>query len=325
VQPAAAPPLETPGKRCRCRNSTSWNGHFERFSQADSTSFCYQSPGASNPYVSAGGGDGKRDDWSGLGPCKSGQYSFTERDGWKITVHKAMAEGRNPYRAFAYMQLCNGIPHSQCWMQSSISFSFSFKTQGLSQLGTYVKLLFWTDTGNIFGLLPAAHPNGEGKFRLIVFPSDNYPTSWKHEAEINDNKWFHLQIDFSPSTRAVATYLDGAKLGNVSIPVDMLEANKAPQIGVFSYDNSSKAWPGDFTLWLHDMCIGESSGICPSGFDSNEGSLLAAMPRPTALRATTLRLKPLPTATQKMRKPVAFAAAAAASTGIAVFVVRGVF
>jgi len=100
--------------------------------------------------------------------------------------------------------------------------------KGPSQLGAYVKLPFWTNVENVLDLLPAAHPNGEGKFQPIAVPSGNYPTSWKHEAGKKDNKWFHLQIDFRPSTHAVATYLDGAKLGNVSIPVNMLEASNAP-------------------------------------------------------------------------------------------------
>jgi len=228
-----------------------------------------------------------------------GQYSFTERDGWRISVHKAMAQGKSPYQAFAYMQLCNGSPHSQCWMQDNFSLSFSFKTEGLSQIGTYVKLLFWTDAGNIFGLLPPAHPKSGGKFRLIVFPSDNYPTLWKHEAEIEDHKWFHLQIDFSPSTQAVAAYLDGAKLGNASIPVNMLEANHGPQIGVYSYDSSNNFWPNSFALLLHDMCIGETYGKCPSVDDSKKGRpattpMLVAMPRPTPLPSTTARPETTP-------------------------------
>jgi hypothetical protein len=228
------------------------------------------------------------------------------------------------------MQLCNGNPHSQCWMQNSVSFSFSFKTQGLSQLGAYVKLLFWTDAGNIFGLLPPAHPEGGGKFRLIAFPSDNYPTSWKHEAEIEDDKWFHLQIDFSPSTQAVVAYLNGAKLGDASIPVNMLEVNNSPQIGVYSYDSSNKSWPAGFALWLHDMCIGEASGICLSGNSSIEGRPASGlvMPLPTALPATMLRLDPTPeqiATTKRVIKSTAFAAAAAASTSVAVFIIRGVF
>jgi len=266
-----------------------------RFAGADSTSFCYQFPDASNPYVSAGGGDGNSDSWSGFGPCRSGQYSFTEQDGWKITVDNAMAEGKSPYRAFAYMQLCNGLPHSQCWMQDSISISFSFKTQGLSQIGTYLKLLFWTEASTIFGLLPPAHPKGGGKFRLIVFPGDNYPTSWKHEAEIEENKWFQLQIIFSPSTQAVAAYLDGAQLGDARIPVNMLEANNAPQIGVYSYASSDKAWPGGFALWLHDMCIGEVSGICRP--DSNASLVVMAQPTPVPAPAPTTTTKRATTST----------------------------
>jgi len=85
-----------------------------------------------------------------------------------IQDDKADAQNKSPYRAFAYAQFCSGRPYSDCWTSDRVSFSFSFKTEGLAGLGAFGKLLFWTDAGNIAGFLPPRHPKGEGKLRLVT-------------------------------------------------------------------------------------------------------------------------------------------------------------
>jgi len=295
-QPTPAPPPGSGGGVCTCAKNTPWDGSFGRFARGGASSFCSQNFGGNNPYVSAGGGAGAGGGWSGTGPCNSGQYSFTEMDGWKITVDKASAAGKNPYRAFAYMQLCNGKQYSECWTADKISLSFSFKTRGVGDIGAYVKLLFWTDAGNIVGLLPPGHQKGGGKLRLIAFPNDDYPNTWTHEGEVEDGKWYHLQIDFTPANKAVAISLDGTKLGEGSIPVNMLQANNGPQIGVYSFDNSNMAWPDGFDLWLDDMCVGQASGTCPSG--GGDGG-----PAPTP--PVTARPTPMPTPRPTPKPPLA--------------------
>ena len=55
-------------------------------------------------------------------PCYTGQYTFAntsaETARWDLSVPRAQVEGRmspNPYRAFAYLQFCEGKPMSSCW------------------------------------------------------------------------------------------------------------------------------------------------------------------------------------------------------------------
>lgn len=222
----------------------------------------------------------------------SGQFAFTKEDGLKLTVDKATAQGKKPYRAFVHMQLCNGKKYSQCWTQPRISLSFSFKTQGLSQVGVYVKLLFWTDI-SIAGLLPPGHPKSGGKFRLVAFPNDDYPESWTHEAEVEDDRWYQLQIDYSPATWAVALSLDGMKLGDGSLSINVLDASIGPQMGVYSFDRSNQSWPDGFALWLDNVCIGEAVGACSTG------SVGEREPTPNPLLASKVPPATLPLATPR--------------------------
>eukprot|EP00931_Biecheleriopsis_adriatica_P077833 TRINITY_DN5131_c0_g1_i3.p1 TRINITY_DN5131_c0_g1~~TRINITY_DN5131_c0_g1_i3.p1 ORF type:complete len:936 (-),score=138.69 TRINITY_DN5131_c0_g1_i3:208-3015(-) len=267
--PAPTPspaPSSTPGAgTCACEASTAWDGSFGQF--ADMVDFCSQNFGGSNPYISAGGGAGASGGWSGAEPCTSGQYSFSQDGTWSISMDAPQAQGKVPYRAFAYAQFCNGQPYSNCWGSDEIiSFSFSFKTSaGLEQIGAYVKLLFWTDSGNILGLLPPQHPKGNGQLRLIAFMNDDYPNSWSHELAIQVDTWYHLQINFAPATRGVDIKIDGTDLGTGNIPVNMLGATNGPQIGIYSFDFGGGAWPQEpVKLSLGDACIGQTSGVCPS-------------------------------------------------------------
>lgn len=234
-----------------------------------------------NPYISGGGGDRASGGWSGEDPCVKQQYTFTESDGWKITVSAAQGEKKAPYRAFAYIQFCNGDALSKCWKSQVMSFSFSFKTQGATDIGAYVKLLFWTDAGNIVGLLPPSHPKAGGTYQLITFPRDDYPQKWSSSRRIGDGVWYHLRVDFRPATRSVVLFLDGDEIGNGTIPVDMLGATSGPQIGVYSFDYSDKTWPQDgFSLFLDDACMGETSGTCPSGGSAAPAPAPAPQPVP---------------------------------------------
>jgi len=290
------------GATCSCSRSTVWDGSFGRFMDG---SFCSQNFGGANPYISAGGGSGTGGGHSGDEPCSSGQYSFSEESGWQISVSKSQGEGNVPYRAFAYMQFCNGSPYSTCWGPAeTIRFSFSFKTQDVASIGAYVKLLFWTDAGNIVGLLPPSHPKGQSSFRLITFPQDDYPNNWANEVSIEDNTWYHLSIEFEPATRGVRISIDGTEVGSGSIPVQMLEATNGPQIGVYSFDYGA-SWPvSGFKLWLDDACVGETSGTCPSGGNGAPVATPAlpptvapmATPTPAPMSAPTAAPSTAPTA-----------------------------
>uniref|UniRef100_A0A7S0FTC9 CBM1 domain-containing protein n=1 Tax=Pyrodinium bahamense TaxID=73915 RepID=A0A7S0FTC9_9DINO len=280
--PASGPsPSPAPGGTCTCAKSTAWDGSFAQF--LDGTGFCGQNFDGSGPYISAGGGAGSSGGWSGTKPCESGQYSFYQDGAWGISVDGAEAQGKVPYRAFAYAQFCNGKPYSECWAgQEKVSFSFSFKAEGMDQIGAYVKLLFWTDAGNILGLLPPKHPKGNGQLRLLAFMTDDYPNAWSAEVPIQAGSWHHAEIDFAPASQAVSISLDGAKMADGTIPVNMLAASNGPQIGVYSFDFGGQPWPQEAVkLWLSDACVGTASGECPSsGGRSTPGPAPAPEPEP---------------------------------------------
>mmetsp|Transcript_48021 Transcript_48021/g.89916 ORF Transcript_48021/g.89916 Transcript_48021/m.89916 type:complete len:640 (+) Transcript_48021:77-1996(+) len=249
------------GAGCTCTPSTEWVGEF---SQYVSTDFCGQNFGAANPWISAGGGDGSSGGFSGAGPCTSEQYKFQEDGSWHIAVGEE-ALSKMPYRAFAYAQFCNGKAYSECWTGDA-TFTFSLMVAGVSQTGAYVKVLFWTDAGNILGLIPPSHPKGEGKLRLVAFMTDDYPNSWEFEMDIQESTWYHIQVVFKPTTGGVDISIDGATLGSGTVPVNMLAATNGPQIGVYSFDYASTSWPTDgVTLSLADACIGSVDGTCRSG------------------------------------------------------------
>ncbi|CAK0875202.1 unnamed protein product [Prorocentrum cordatum] len=219
--------------------------------------------GGGGPYVSGGGGSSGGA--SGVGPCLSGQYQFSREAGWMISVTATQAEKKRPYRAFAYCQFCMGRPYGECWGDTrTLTFSFSFKTSGVAQIGAYVKLLFWSDSGNILGLLPPRHPNGQGALRLVAFVEDDFPNRWAHEAEIQDGRWYDVEVDFLPATGEARVSLDGSPLGSARLPVAMLSESTGPQVGVYSFDlpgGGAEPWPREgFRLWLRDFCLRRRTG-----------------------------------------------------------------
>jgi len=131
-----------------------------------------------------------------------------------------------------------------------------------------MKILFWTDSGSLIGILPPWHANGDGKLRLITFPTTDYPNDWGQEAQIEDGKWYHLRVDFSPGigSTAVSIFLDENSLGSGVLPFEVLGSDSDPQIGVYSFDYGHHDWPTEgVKLWLNDPCLGAPSGTCPSG------------------------------------------------------------
>merc|ERR1712039_1071462 len=45
----------------------------------------------------------------------------------------------------------------------------------------------------------------------------------------------------------------------------MMQGGNGPQLGVYSFDFSTSSWPSSgIRLWLNDVCVGTTSGNCPS-------------------------------------------------------------
>lgn len=154
-------------------------------------------------------------------------------------------------------------------------------------MSAYVKLLFWTDSGNILGIVPPFHPNSEGKLRLVVFPGNDYPNSWAYAMEIQDETSYHVTIVFTPSSGAVAVGIGGIQVAQGTLSVDMLAATNGPQFGVYSFDYGSQSWADSgFQLWLNDVCIGETSGTCPS-CEAEAGTVTATTLATTISAAST--------------------------------------
>jgi hypothetical protein len=244
----------TPAGTCACAKSTPWDGSFGQY--VTGKDFCSQGFGNNNPYICFGGGDGNAQACAASTCQPGGQMSFSQNEGWKISV----AQGGSPYRACAFVSFCNGRPIGECWTTPEIKFSFSFKTSGLAAMTAYVKLFFWTDNGNMLGLLPPSHSKAGGQYKLITFPQDDFPNYWKSEMVIQDNSWYHMEVTFHPETKGVTLMLNGAMLDESTIPAaNMLTDSNGPQLGAYVFGSQA-----NFDLWIHDTCIGAHSGTCPS-------------------------------------------------------------
>jgi len=165
--------------------------------------------------------------------CSSGQYVFGQ-DGWNITVSRAEAGGRVPYRAFAYLPFCHGKQMSAC-LGKEFDFSVTFRTDGMAGWAGYVKLLFWTDAGNILGLLPAGAPGAQGNesYRLVVFPTTDYPNKWQGDVVIQDGQWYDAKIHVSGTSVTVS--VAGGKWTK-DLGIDFSKDSNGPQLGAYSFD-----------------------------------------------------------------------------------------
>ena len=106
-----------------------WDGGFGGFASARN-SFCSKCGNfgvADCAYVCAGGGSAGGGGGCDQTACSSGQYAFGA-DGWEITLTKAIAGGKTPYRAFAYLPFCHGKKIGSCVNTDAFSFSVSFRT-----------------------------------------------------------------------------------------------------------------------------------------------------------------------------------------------------
>lgn len=256
-----SPGPATPAGTCTCAKSTTWDGNFGQY--AAGKDFCGQGFGQNNPYICAGGAA----NGGNVQVCKAdscaanGEFTFSDEQGWRIKVDNIGTA--NPYRAFTFVQFCNGQEPQQCWKTPMVTFSFSFKTTGLATMSSYVKLFFWTDGGNMLGLLPPNHPNAGGQYKLITFPQDDRPNTWKKDMAIQDNSWYNVKVIFTPETSGVRLEINGNVLDESTITAANMKTDKnGPQLGVYLFPiNNEKP---SFSLWIHDTCVGESSGTCPS-------------------------------------------------------------
>jgi len=123
-----------------------------------------------------------------------------------------------------------------------------------------VKLFFWGDGGNdVLGLLPPKAANSQGKFQFITYPSNDYPNAWKSAVDIQDGKWYRVEMTFKPANNGIDISFDGMSQGGGTIRQGMLGHGNGPQIGVYSFDHGRTYGTDSWELHLRDMCLGTAS------------------------------------------------------------------
>jgi len=219
--------------------------------------------------------------------CSSGQYQFDD-DGWTIEVSSQQGKGASPYRAFAYLPFCHGA--SMDCLDSTFDISISFKTEDVSKVSAYVKLFFWGDGSNILGLLPPGAPGGQGgAYRLIAFPTTDYPNGWGGEYEIEDGRWYDVKMSFSPQSITVS--IGGQSWTDTSFGDVRGLGSNGPQLGSYNFDYGS-SWSTD----SYKITIGSVSG--PGGavarhscdyscFEACEGDPSPPVPTPVPVPTPT--------------------------------------
>jgi len=235
--------------------SRTWDGSFKPL-VADPLSFCNDYGfGMHKPYICGGGGSGSSGGGCEKTACTSGQYSFSDQNGWKINVPYSLAKGKAPYRAFAYVPFCDGAQIGTCWGASQTqTFSFEFRTENLAEWTSYVSFLFWTDGYSILGFIPGKAPPSKNKnFTLAFFPDDGWPHNWASDMPLEDNRWYSVSIAFTPGTMARVT-VDGKMVGQKNLNVNIRGDSNGPQIGVYQFDYQSITPTVDyFNVFLRNL------------------------------------------------------------------------
>lgn len=251
-----------------------WDGSFAKFIGNDAfCSHCGNFGVADCSYVCAGGGSSGGGGGCDSAACSSGQYAFRS-DGWNISLARSTAGGKVPYRAFAYLPFCHGAKMSSC-LSTSFDFSVSFRTQGGSGWGAYVKLLFWTDSGNILGLLPPGAPGAKGNlsYRLLIFPGDDYPNKWQNDIVIQDDEWYDVKVSIQGTVFTVSV---GDGKWSADLGVDASGDSNGPQLGAYSFDYGGGKRTSDMAITIgavkgpggsedRHTCQGKCLAACDAG------------------------------------------------------------
>jgi len=138
--------------------------------------------------------------------------------------------------------------------KDTMSYSFSLKVSDFSVLGQVGQLLFWSEGWNLLGLLPPS--NNGGKARVAAFMADDVPTSWAHAVDVEEDKWYKVKVDFTPSS-GVTISLDGVKLGSAPPPAPIATSSaSALKTDIINFDFAEQWTLQDgFELWLDDMDV----------------------------------------------------------------------
>jgi len=240
-----------------------WNGSFTPY--IGNTKFCTDcaqyGPQNKCGFICAGGGGGGPNTCS-PNVCSSGQYNFSNEMGWQIKVTSSQAKGHIPYRAFAYLPFCYGAPMSSCWTTGKHNFTFNLMTDDMEGWGIYVKLFFWTDSGNIIGLLPPGAPGAKQHkppvttYSLIAFPDSDYPNNFKGQLAIKDKTWYRIECIFSGSS--VTLNVNGQTIGTSDVS-GVGTTENGPQFGMYGFDYGGTSTSDSTSIFLKGLSLDGSS------------------------------------------------------------------
>jgi len=277
------------------RPTALWDGSFSSY--VGNINFCNLGYGSGGHYICAGGGVAGNAVQCTTDICMSGQYTFSSQDGWTISTTRAVALNKSPYRAFAYLPFCNGNSMDTCWPGSTTqTFTFSFKPSGLQDWHAYVKLFFWTDGGNILGLLPpgaaAVAGQAETRSQLIFFPGGDYPNTWDSSIYIDDNEWYNIAVEITPvgGTSNYSISVNNQLISSKVLPVNVLGSTNGPQIGQYSFDYAGGSGSSNqLNLSLKNMCLGSAASCAfPTCDSSTTVSPPIVTSAPTVATITTM-------------------------------------
>jgi hypothetical protein len=89
------------------------------------------------------------------------------------------------------------------------------------------------------------------------------PTLGKKSMEIEDERWYRIEVDFTPGPNSVEVAVDGVPMGSGTVPKNMLEEKEnGPQLGVYSFDYGEHWSADNIKFHLKDVCVGEATGTC---------------------------------------------------------------
>lgn len=297
-QAPVAPPTPAPspaptagaggGLAAKCRASCGkrqgdWKSDFTEFE--GNNAFCSCGFGGSCGFICSGAGAS-----GGQCPakaCTDGTYTFKDNT-WKVTMTKAVAAGKNPYRAFAYLPLCQhkatrGCLSSKEKSDKAFTLAFSFRTTSVVDWGAYVKLIFWTDGGNLVGLIPPSihkEESKKNKIALVTFPQDDYPNAWTDKVYIEDNTWYSVKIKFEESGKTTIKVAGtGLVSKNENYGVNVMSENNGPQLGFYHFDIQNR---GEYRNSVKSISVELAALSGPGGnvdrHDCEHGCLASAAP-----------------------------------------------
>jgi len=174
-----------------------------------------------------------------------------------ISEETSKLKGKSPFRAFTY------IPGLAKRMGSTqkMTLSFRFKTEGIANLFSFVKILFWTDGHNILGLLPKGTPSAKQKshsdMKMLIQPQDDYPNKWKTMVSVSDDVWYHIEVLFDNTAAAITIKLDGTAIV-VDSPYGLSWPGNGngPQMGLYSFDYGGSGSSTLVKIWFKDVVAG---------------------------------------------------------------------